>query len=114
MTQKFNYEVGKKYYYVPSDKRENPRYVEVSKIGRKYVHFKNEELYAELDGDYLILKNYGARGSLYLNEKHYEAYCILQDYWSQLKRSYRLPTVSQLKCLLMLAEQRDFFREVKK
>ncbi len=112
MTQKFNYEVGKKYYYVPDDEREKPRYVEVSKIGRKYAHFENEELYAELDEDYLILKNYGVRGRLYLNENHYNAYCILQDYWLHLSRSYRFPTVTQLKCLLILTEQEDFFREV--
>lgn len=112
MTQKFNYEVGKKYYYVPDDEREKPRYVEVSKIGRKYVSFKNEELCAELNEDYLIFKNYGVRGYLYLNEKHYEDYCILQDYWKEMKRNCFIPDVQQFRFILMLAKQEDAYREV--
>lgn len=112
MTQKFNYEVGKKYYYVPNDEREKPRYVEVSKIGRKYAHFENEELYAELDEDYLILKNYGARGRLYLNEKHYEDYCILKDYWIEMKKNYCIPDIQKFRFILMLAKQEDAYREV--
>ena len=78
MITKDDFHLGQKLYLVPSDKRDREGYVEVEKVGRKYITLQDGSR-IEINDNHLSRRfyeysNFGVVGKFYLSQDEYLEY----------------------------------------
>lgn len=96
------FSIGQRMYYVRGERRGGPSWVEITKIGRKWIsaaYVDNKgKLYSELrfDHETLYVDNggYSSPGRCYFTKEEYDAECLLNLAWSNfssaIRNQYRL------------------------
>jgi hypothetical protein len=103
------YSVGQKLWYVPTKRRGDPREVEITKVGRKWLSLDNDRRVA-VDGLYADGGQYSSPGRAYISKEAWERETSLRKAWDMLSmeidRTRRVPadvsveTIHQVRQLL--------------
>lgn len=76
------FEVGQKLFYVPNDRRHDSRYVEITKVGRKWLHCSG---FMKVDAEDLCTESW-PQGKCYLSEEDYNTAKVIQKAWDSFQR----------------------------
>lgn len=105
-TGKDRFVVGEKWLFKPKERRNSNRWLKVTKVGRRYVHFDSPGLYVDfeedgIDSNLVRSKGYGFDGLLFRSDEDHELYDQLQ----KLRERFASVVTSRYFCFKLTEQQ---------